>query len=67
MERSVSASTQNQALSALLFLYTQVLQLELGRIGAAGEGVCPRAANMAAGLGRVMLPDALGQGVRSKG
>src|SRR5262245_60511556 len=32
VEGHVSASTQNQAFSALLFLYTQVLQIELGRI-----------------------------------
>jgi integron integrase len=30
VERSVSASTQNQALSAILFLYRQVLKTELG-------------------------------------
>jgi site-specific recombinase XerD len=29
VERNVSASTQNQALSALLFLYKEVLQIEL--------------------------------------
>jgi site-specific recombinase XerD len=29
----VAASTQNQALNALVFLYRQVLQLELGQIG----------------------------------
>src|ERR1700732_368377 len=29
----VAASTQNQALNALLFLYKEVLQLELGFIG----------------------------------
>ena len=32
MDRRVSASTQNQALSALLFLYRQVLRLEPGAI-----------------------------------
>ncbi len=31
-ERCISASTQNQALSALLFLYRGVLHLEIGRI-----------------------------------
>lgn len=31
-ERRVSASTQNQALSALLFLYRQVLHIEIGQI-----------------------------------
>jgi site-specific recombinase XerD len=30
VEEKVSASTQNQALSALLFLYEQVLKQELG-------------------------------------
>src|SRR5437868_2080190 len=30
----VSASTQNQALNALLFLYQQVLEIELGRLDA---------------------------------
>jgi hypothetical protein len=29
IERTVSVSTQNQALSALLFLYKEVLQVEL--------------------------------------
>jgi site-specific recombinase XerD len=32
MDRRVSASTQNQALSALLFLYRQVLRLDPGAI-----------------------------------
>jgi site-specific recombinase XerD len=32
VDRQVSASTQNQALSALLFLYRSVLQVELGDI-----------------------------------
>ena len=32
-ERRVSASTQNQALSAVLFLYRNVLHIEIGRIG----------------------------------
>jgi site-specific recombinase XerD len=31
-ERRVSASTQNQALSAVLFLYRDVLHIEIGRI-----------------------------------
>jgi integron integrase len=31
--RNVSASTQNQALNALVFLYQNVLQIELGNIG----------------------------------
>jgi integron integrase len=33
VERNVAASTQNQALNALLFLYKKVLQTELGFIG----------------------------------
>ena len=33
-DRHVAASTQNQALSALLFLYKQVLEMRLGRIDA---------------------------------
>ena len=32
-ERSVAASTQNQALSALLFLYANVLEQPLGDLG----------------------------------
>lgn len=33
LERHVASSTQNQALNALVFLYRQVLHLELGQIG----------------------------------
>jgi hypothetical protein len=33
MAGNVAASTQNQALNALVFLYEQVLQMELGNIG----------------------------------
>lgn len=51
VERSVSASTQNQARSALLFLYKQVPHLELGRI----EHV-PRA-KASAHVPEVMGPD----------
>ncbi|MDO8678978.1 MAG: phage integrase N-terminal SAM-like domain-containing protein, partial [Acidobacteriota bacterium] len=32
VDRRVSASTQNQALSALLFLYKQVLSIEVGSV-----------------------------------
>lgn len=32
-DRNVAASTQNQALNALMFLYEQVLEMELGDIG----------------------------------
>jgi Phage integrase, N-terminal SAM-like domain len=34
MERNVSASTQNQAFAALLFLYRQILEIELPNINA---------------------------------
>jgi site-specific recombinase XerD len=34
VDRQVSASTQNQALNALVFLYSAVLQLELGNFAA---------------------------------
>ncbi len=34
LERSVAASTQNQAFSALLFLYAHVLRRPLGDLGA---------------------------------
>ena len=33
-QRTVAASTQNQALNALLFLYHEVLKIDLGRIDA---------------------------------
>ena len=33
VQRHVASSTQNQALNALVFLYGQVLRLELGQIG----------------------------------
>ena len=34
VEGNVSASTQNQALAALLFLYQEVLQIDIGRLDA---------------------------------
>jgi integron integrase len=34
VERHVAASTQNQAFNALVFLYSQVLRVDMGRIGA---------------------------------
>ncbi len=34
VERNVAASTQNQALAALLFLYQQVLKIDIGRLDA---------------------------------
>jgi hypothetical protein len=33
VDRHVSASTQNQALNALVFLYRDVLRLDLGKLG----------------------------------
>ena len=33
IEKHVAASTQNQALNALVFLYKQVLQKEIGELG----------------------------------
>jgi len=47
-ERGVSASTQNQAKAALLFLYKEVLGIDL-----------PWLAEIVAGFGAVWLPDAL--------
>jgi integron integrase len=41
-ERHVSASTQNQALSALLFLYKDVLHVELGPIDRVVRAVVPK-------------------------
>jgi hypothetical protein len=38
----VAASTQNQALNALVFLYKQVLQIELGDSSATWEGPSDR-------------------------
>ena len=40
VRQHVSASTQNQALSALLFLYREVLRTSLPRIGVARGGRC---------------------------
>ncbi len=42
LERSVAASTQNQALAALLFLYTNVLRRPLGDLGAVVRAKRPR-------------------------
>lgn len=50
-EREVSASTQNQALNALVFLYTEVLNLPLARL----EGLEP--ARRPARLPTVLSPD----------
>jgi integron integrase len=41
-EGRISASTQNQALSALLFLYRDVLQIELAPIGRVVRAVVPK-------------------------
>jgi hypothetical protein len=44
-DRNVAASTQNQALSALLFLYKHVLQMDLpwldGLVSPSARSVCP--------------------------
>jgi integron integrase len=42
IQRNVSASTQNQALSALVFLYNQVLGRELGELGAFARSKRPK-------------------------
>jgi hypothetical protein len=41
-ERNVAASTQNQALNAIVFLYKQVLQKEIGELGLMEHGVACR-------------------------
>ena len=41
VEQHVSASTQNQALSALLFLYKHVLGIEIGRIADVSRAQTP--------------------------
>ncbi len=41
VERTVAASTQQQALSALLFLYREVVGRPLGPLGAVGRGRAP--------------------------
>jgi hypothetical protein len=38
VRRRVSASTQNQALSALLFLYREVMRIDIGSISRRGRG-----------------------------
>lgn len=42
VRRNVSASTQNQALNALVFLYNQVLGKELGELGAISRSKRPK-------------------------
>ncbi len=41
VERNVAASTQNQALNAIVFLYSQVLRIELGDFGKIERGKTP--------------------------
>src|ERR1051325_6855871 len=45
VNRSVSASTQNQALNALLFLYQSVLHRPLGKLPPVYSGKAPRASS----------------------
>jgi len=54
VEGNVSASTQNQALQGLLYLYAQVLELPMGDLGDV-----VREQDMAARLAGVWLPEAL--------
>ena len=66
IEGKVAASTQNQALCALLFLYRQLLDLEVpwlqGRAGPASRGRQGTAArDLQHGAGWVELPTALGR------
>ena len=51
----VSASTQNQALSAILFLYKQVLETDLGSIAPAARGKTPTRAPVVLTPGEVAL------------
>ena len=51
----VSASTQNQALSALLFLYKYVLQLDVGPIEPAARGKMPHRVPVVLSPGEVAL------------
>ena len=70
----VSASTQNQALAALLFLYRHVLDFEVGALGSVVRAKKPRRLpvvmtrrevnaihekDLASGRGRVAMPQAL--------
>jgi hypothetical protein len=50
LSKNVSASTQNQALNAIVFLYGSVLQIELGELGGhPGEQAAPRASGVEPG------------------
>ncbi len=42
VDLTVAASTQNQALNALAFLYKQVLGIELGQMGSITRAKCPK-------------------------
>jgi len=46
VEGRVSASTQNQALCAILFLYRDALQVELPFVEGIESGRCPRRASL---------------------
>lgn len=59
VDQHVSASTQNQALSGVLFLYRHVLRQALGDVVVPPRVRDQHRADLAAGLGRVVLPDAL--------
>jgi integron integrase len=59
IRRRVSASTQNQALNALAFLYKQVLKHELGELGAFARAKRPR--NLPVVLSRREVNSLLGQ------
>ncbi len=37
VNRAVAASTQNQALNALIFLYRELLKIDLGKLGEVGR------------------------------
>ena len=41
VDRNVAASTQNQALNALVFLYSNVLESPLDDIGTTVREICP--------------------------
>lgn len=53
VDRRVSASTQNQALSALLFLYRAVLEIEVGRIDGVPRARVPDRVPVVLGLDEV--------------
>lgn len=52
VEGNVSASTQNQALAALLFLYQEVMKIDVGRLDAVRAAAQTRAAGAVAARGR---------------